>query len=401
MKRVLVIDEALPFPPDSGKRIRTWELLTRLAPDFDITLAYHDDGTTPAAAVEATKDAGITPLAVPRRPLKKTGIRFAWDLLRNVPNRDPYMVMAHKTKALSDAIAQAHAKAPFDLLHVEWTPLAANIPSGIHRPVCVSAHNVESDIWRRYLENEKRFLHRRYIALQWKKVRRFERAVLGIASAVTAVSENDGEHIRQWAGNQNVVVVQNGVNAAYFSADASAEIMPDEINFVGSLDWRPNLDAVTWFLDEVWAHLLALRPGVSFTVVGRNPPAWLLERVEQLDGVEVHANVPDVRPFVRRAAISAVPLRIGGGSRLKICEALAMERPVVATSVGAEGLELGDGITIADGAEPFAKALADTLAAPAAAKARALVGRQRVMAAYEWGHIAPIQAKLWMKLATR
>ncbi len=102
---------------------------------------------------------------------------------------------------------------------------------------------------------------------------------------------------------------------------------------------------------------------------------------------------------MRRAAVSAVPLRIGGGSRLKIPEALAMERPVVSTTVGAEGLELGDGITIADGAEDFAKALADTIANPAAAKARALAGRQRVMATYEWGRIAPIQAELWSALA--
>lgn len=398
MTRVLVIDEALPYPPDSGKRIRTWELITRLAGDFDVTLAYHDDGTTPADAVAAARDAGLTPLAVPRKPLKKRGLRFAWDLFRNLPMRVPYMVMGHRTKAMQEAVAQAHAVSPFDVVHVEWTPLAANVPPGVRRPVVIAAHNVESDIWRRYRENEKKFLRRQYIGIQHNKVRRYERAVLGIASAVTAVSENDASHIRQWTGNANVVTVPNGVNADYFAADPDTAVDPDEICFVGSLDWRPNLDGVVWFLDEVLEPLRARHPGAKVTVVGRNPPSWLLERVAKVKDVEVHGDVPDVRPFVRRAAISAVPLRIGGGSRLKICEALSMARPVVSTRVGAEGLELGDGVTIADDAADFANALADTLADPEAAAAQAARGRERVMATYEWGRIAPIQAELWSAL---
>ncbi|MDJ0975207.1 MAG: glycosyltransferase family 4 protein [Planctomycetota bacterium] len=400
MTRVLVIDEALPHPPDSGKRIRTWELLTRLAKDFDVTLAYHDDGTTPAAAVEATRDARIEPLPVPRKPLKKHGLRFAWDLLRNIPKPVPYMVMAHATKPMQAALREAHERTPFDLVHVEWTPLAANVPPGLHRPVCISAHNVEADIWRRYFENERSFLRRRYIGLQWKKVRRYERAALRVAAAVTAVSEKDAEHIKSWTGNENVITVPNGVNASYFAPDPKAEVDPNELCFVGSLDWRPNLDGATWFLDEVWKPLTALHPEVKLTIVGRNPPAWLTERAAGLERVAVHGDVPDVRPFVRRAAISIVPLRIGGGSRLKIPEALAMERPVVSTTVGAEGLDLGDGLTLADGAEAFAKACADTLANPAAAKARALQGRQRALASHEWGRIAPIQAELWTRLGT-
>lgn len=401
MTRVLVIDEALPYPPDSGKRIRTWELVTRMAQEFEVTLAYHDDGTTPPEAVQAARDAGIEPLAVPRKPLKKRGLRFAWDLLRNVPMRVPYMVMGHRSKAMQAAVSAAHAASPFDLVHVEWTPLAANVPPGMHRPVVIAAHNVESDIWRRYRENEKKFLRRQYIGIQLNKVRRYERAVLGIASAVTAVSENDAEHIRAWTGNANVLTVPNGVNAEYFCVDPDQAVDPNEICFVGSLDWRPNLDGVVWFLDEVLTPLRARHPEATVSIVGRNPPAWLLERVASVDGVTVHGSVPDVRPYVRRAAISAVPLRIGGGSRLKICEALAMARPIVSTGVGAEGLELGDGVTIADTAGDFANALADTLADPGAAAEQAARGRARVMAKYEWGRIAPIQAKLWRQLGSQ
>lgn len=401
MKRVLVIDEALPFPPDSGKRIRTTELLGRLAKEFEVTLAYHDEGDTPAEAVAAAEVAGLTLLPVPRKALTKKGVRFAWDLLRNVFLRVPYMVMGHRTAAMRAAVTRHLAQHGADLIHVEWTPLVANVPEGVGVPVCISAHNVEADIWRRYKENERSLPRKAYIALQHRKVVRFEKAALGRADAVTAVSEHDGARIRDWAGQAHTTVVPNGVNAEYFARQPDTPIAPHEILFVGSLDWRPNLDAVTWTLDVLEPALRARRPDVHVTIVGRNPPAWLLERTRDLTGVTVHGSVPDVRPFMARAAICAVPLRIGGGSRLKICEALAMARPVVSTTVGAEGLALGDGITIADGAEGFVDALVRTLDDPAAAQAQAERGRARVMETYEWGCIAPHQARAWHEAIAR
>ena len=398
--RVLVVDEALPFPPNSGKRIRTAELLTRLARRHEITLCYHDEGTPPVAE-EAAQDAGLKLLPVPRPRLEKHGPRFAWDLLRNVFLPVPYMVMAHRTKALRHAIERFATEARPDLVHVEWTPLIANVPRGLGVPTCVAAHNVEADIWRRYRQNERSWPRKAYIALQHRKVARYERAALQRADAVTAVSEHDAERIVAWAGQPHVVVVPNGVNASTFRRDPNVAVDPDEVLFVGSLDWRPNLDAVTWFVDEILARLRAQRATAHLTVVGRNPPAWLRARADQTEGLTLHPDVPDVRPHVARAAVCAVPLRIGGGSRLKICEALAMERPVVSTTVGAEGLDLGEGIVIADGAEAFAAALADALANPAPAQARALEGRTRVLARYEWDRIAPLQETAWSEMVAR
>ena len=400
MKRVLVIDEALPFPADSGKRIRTTELLRRLTDAFHITLAYHDEGDTPAEAVAAARDAGLHLLPVPRRKLRKRGLRFAWDLLRNVFLRVPYMVMGHRTKAMREVVAQHLDQVGADLIHVEWTPLVANVPP-TDVPVCISAHNVEADIWRRYRENERLGPRKAYIALQHRKVLRFEREALRNADAVTAVSEHDGERIRTWARQPHTTVVPNGVNAAYFSRPDDAQVNAHEILFVGSLDWRPNLDAITWALEALVEPLRARCPKARWTVVGRNPPAWLLERCAAVDGVTVYGSVPDVRPYMARAALCAVPLRIGGGSRLKICEALSMALPVVSTPVGAEGLDLGDGITLAETADAFVGALAATLADPEAAGQQAVRGRTRVMERYEWGRIAPIQARAWQEAIAR
>ena len=287
MKRVLVIDEALPFPADSGKRIRTTELLRRLTETFHVTLAYHDEGDTPEAAVEAARAAGLDLLPVPRKKLKKKGLAFGWDLLRNVFLRVPYMVMGHRTKAMRNAVAK-HVAQGVDLIHVEWTPLVANVPAGVGVPVCISAHNVEADIWRRYKENERSLPRKAYIALQHRKVRRFEQRALGAADAVTAVSEHDGERIRSWAGQAHTTVVPNGVNAEYFARQPDATIERNEILFVGSLDWRPNLDAITWTLDALLGPTsrACARRSVER---GRPQPAGLAARAWRRDARRVGA----------------------------------------------------------------------------------------------------------------
>jgi glycosyltransferase involved in cell wall biosynthesis len=395
---VLVLDEALPWPPDSGKRIRTFELLRRLARNHEIALVHHDEGDLPAsrAAVEAE---GIRCVPVRRRPLRKRGARFAWDLLRNLASRDPYMVMAHRTRRLGRAVRAEIARWRPDLVHVEWTPLLASVPPAGAPPVCVAAHNVESDIWRRYRETERRRARRAYIALQHRKVERYERGAFARADGVTTVSEGDARRVRAWAPGVPVEVVPNGVDTERFRPAEQAVPRAGRVLFVGALDWRPNQDAVSWYLDAIHGPLRALRSDATFEIVGRHPPAWLRARAAAEEGVRLCADVPDVRPHLQEAAVCAVPLRVGGGSRLKICEALACERPVVSTPVGAEGLEVDGAVRLAEGAEAFTQALRDVLAKPEEAARRAAEGRRQVLAHHAWDGIAPRQAAFWERLA--
>jgi len=397
--RVLVVDEALPYPTDSGKRIRTFELLRRVARDHDVTLVVPAEA--PPTGVPEVEAAGIRVVVVPRRALVKRGARFAWDLLRNVPLRVPYMVMGHRLAAVRAKVAELVALRRPDVVHVEWTPLVANVPADVGVPVVVSAHNVESEIWARYRAAERSAPRRAYVALQHRKVARFERAALAGAAGVVAVSEGDAAKIRAWTGQAHVTVVPNGVDADRFvpvpgAADGSTELL-----FLGSLDWRPNQDGVVWFLDEVWARVRAAVPAVRLTVVGRAPPPWLVARCAAAPATTVAASVPDVRPFVARAAALVVPLRVGGGSRLKICEALAMARPVVSTTVGAEGLDVADGADLADGPEAFAAATVAVLRDPARAAARAVRGRAVVLASNEWGRVAPRLVEAWAGAVAR
>jgi glycosyltransferase involved in cell wall biosynthesis len=399
--KVLVLDEALPYPPDSGKRIRTWALLTRLAREVDITLCVHAEAPIPEEAAAACAAAGLRLLPVPRPPLVKKGPRFAWDLFRNLFLGVPYMAMAHRTAAMRDAALVAVTKDRPDLIHVEWTPYAANVPPARGIPVVVAAHNVESEIWRRYRHEERSLLRRAYVAIQHKKVARFERAVLATADAVTAVSDGDAERIRTWTGQSDVTVVENGVDGTAFAPRDDVPTDPATALFTGSLDWRPNQDAVTWYLEAIHPLVRARSPEARFAVVGRHPPAWLVARVRGVGGAEVHGSVPDVRPFVARATVNVVPLRIGGGSRLKIPEALAMARPVLATTVGAEGLDLGDAVVLRDEPAAFADAVLDAFTHPDAWAARARAGRERVLARHEWGRIAPKQLAVWRRVAGR
>src|SRR5207237_3894426 len=157
-----------------------------------------------------------------------------------------------------------------------------------------------------------------------------------------AVSPTDAQLMRERFGAKRVEVVDNGVDTSYFRpTDGKRE--PHTVLFLGSLDWRPNQDGVQQLLDSIFPQVRAQDPATKLLVVGRNPPEWLRDRVKTCPGVELHGSVPDVRPFMARAGVLAVPLRIGGGSRLKILEALASGLPVISTRIGAEGLDLAAG----------------------------------------------------------
>ncbi len=399
MMRVLALDEALPWPLDSGKRIRTWALLSRLARDFEIVLAYPEAEPPSREAVAAFGDAGIALRAVPRRALGKRGVRFAWDLLRNVVLPMPYMVMAHAPRGVRREVAAILGRERFDLVHVEWTPLVRNVPADARLPVVVAAHNVETAIWERTLEAERRPLRRAYVALQVVKVRRFERRALARADRVIAVSPDDAERIRAETGQTRITVVPNGVDPRTFAPRDDVRPVPGSAVFVGSLDWRPNQDGLIWFLDEVWPRVLARRADATFVAVGRAPPAWLARRLGSAPRTRLVADAPDVRPYVLGAATSVVPLRIGGGSRLKILEALAMERPVVSTTVGGEGLDLGEGVAVADGPEGLADAIENVFERPDEARRAARRGRETVLRHHAWDVLAPLQAEAWRAAA--
>jgi len=401
---VAIVDEELPYPPTSGKRIRTLNLLLRLARRHRIAYFSHRNAD-PAEAERAAaylKDNGIDAIVVDRAVPPKSGALFYARLAANLLSPLPYSATIHRSRALQKAVEAYDARNQVDLWQCEWTPYAQSLRKLPGARRLVVAHNVESLIWRRYFENEPNRIKRWYIGKQWRKFARFEKRVCAEATRVVAVTSQDARLLHEEFGARHVDVVDNGVDTGYFTPSDSPRD-PHTILFLGSLDWRPNWDAVNLLLERVRPQVRALEPSARFVIVGRNPPESLVERVSRHRDVELFANVDDVRPYLASSAVLAVPLRIGGGSRLKILEALAAGLPVVSTRVGAEGLELqpGQDVSVVDDVEQMAAAIVECLRDPCTATTMAEHGRATVGRRYDWDTLALDLEQVWYRCASR
>jgi glycosyltransferase involved in cell wall biosynthesis len=322
---------------------------------------------------------------------------FYAGLAGNLLSPLPYSVAKHTSRAMRQAVEGFAASNPVDLWQFEWTPYLDTLRDPAARKLLI-AHNVDTLIWQRYHEAAIGWLKRWYIRQQWRKFERFEKRAFVQASRVVAVSPPDAALIRERFGQSRVDVVENGIDRAYFES-VQRSPAPRAILFLGALDWRPNLDGVEFLLNDILPRLRSRLPDARLQIVGRRPPSHLAERVKRIAGVELHADVADVRPFLACSSVMVVPLRIGGGSRLKILESLAAGLPVVSTTVGAEGLELepGKDFLRADTAEELARMLADCLENPGPCQAMATRARSGVLGKYDWDTLAAKLETVWEK----
>jgi polysaccharide biosynthesis protein PslH len=400
--RVVLVDEELPYPPNSGKRIRALNLVTRLVRNHHLTFICHrnaDAGEARQAAAYCA-DYGITTVVVDRAVPPRSGVGFYGRLGANLLSPLPYSVTSHNSRSLRRAVRSYAAQHPVDLCQCEWTPYS-QVLRGVPGPVVVHTQNVEAAIWRRYFETEANPIRRWYIKRQWLKYQRFEREALRGADRTIAVTELDAQVFRDDYGVRRVDVVENGVDTAYFRP-AGKPRQTKHLLFLGSLDWRPNLDAVEQLLKAVFPAVRAAEPDARLVIVGRNPPEWLRAQVGQRLGVELHADVADVRPYLAACGMLVVPLRVGGGSRIKILEALASELPVVSTRVGAEGLDLEPAVhlTVVETIADLIPAIAHGLRCRTDAADQAARGRRLVEAKYDWDRLAARLERAWSDCLT-
>ncbi|MGH7172431.1 MAG: glycosyltransferase [Gemmataceae bacterium] len=401
--RVVMVDEELPYPPTSGKRVRTLNLTLRLARRHRLTYVCHRNADADEAqqAADFFAEHDIETLVVNRAVPAKSGPRFYLRLAANLLSPLPYSVATHKSRALRQALGEVARKQRVDVWHCEWTPYAEMLRGIAAERRVVMAHNVESIIWQRYHETESNPLRRWYIGRQWRKFQRFERRVLGAVERTVAVSDTDAQRFRVDFGVSRVDVVENGVDTAYFQPQARRR-EPGRLLFLGSLDWRPNLDGVSLLLERVFPAVRAAEPSASLCLVGRNPPETLRRQVARMPGVELHGSVPDVRPYLADCGLLVVPLRIGGGSRLKILEALASGTPVVSTRIGAEGLRLeaGQDLTIVEDIDDLVRELIAAIRQPETLLAQAERGREKVLEHYDWDQLAEQLEQVWRQCAS-
>lgn len=395
--RVLIIDEEIPFPPNSGKRLRSFNLIKHLAGRHEIVWASRRlEGVY--CSQKDFESLGVRTIVLDDPVRKKSGALFYLSLLANMLSPYPYVVSSHLSERFRALIQGLCRDESFDLIHCEWTPYAANLPPDLPCPALCMAHNVESVVWRRNQLVEPNPVKRIYFGLQADKMERFERNVLPKFARVTAVSCQDREIITRWVAPDRVGVVPNGVDVQYFQGEKGKEA-PGSLVFIGSLDWRPNVDCVLYFLDEIWPLIKADCPKAKISIVGRNPHTSLISRAERDEAVAVRGSVEDVRPFLDGAEVCVVPLRVGSGSRLKILEAFSMEKAVVSTSIGAEGLEVEHGkhLLIADKPADFAVAVVRLLNDPLYRGELSSEGRRLVEEKYAWETLAAQLETEWQK----
>ncbi len=409
---VAVLDEELCFPLTSGKRIRTYHLLSHLSNDFRITYIAHQNPKQEEqlSAVQQLKSIGIEPMLVHRRIPPKSGLRFYFRLARNLFEKNPYSVVSHTSSEFEHSIRELARNDPPQLWHFEWTPYGVYLQAcrnAADRCSLVVAHNVESLIWKRYHLQEKNLLKKWYIQQQYKKFHRFEESLYQQIEQTVAVSEADAMIIRSQFHGQNVSVVENGVAIEYFTSEyftnypkADFQRQENTLLFLGSLDWRPNLDGLNWFIDNIWPIVQKLMPSIKLWIVGRSPPNWLIDRCQNQPGLELHADVVDVRPYLYQTGQLIVPLRIGGGSRLKILEAAICGTPIVSTTIGAEGLRLkkDHDYLQADTEEEFARAIVHTLSNKPETATRIENAKSITMQFYDWKMLAQQLKSTWHQL---
>lgn len=408
--RVAIVDGDLCYPATSGKRLRSLNLLLPLARRHSITCIMRGHGNDEenrncrmfleAQGIEATIIDDPLPL--------KTGIGFYARLVANMASSLPYSVASHHSKRFAAGVREWAAGRTFDLWSVDWSgylyAVAASgacqrpdsVEQGVSTPLILQAHNVDSLIWQRTFDMAKGAFKRWYVWRQWQKFKRHEADAFRRVHRVVFVSESDAALACEWFGIDNGDIVENGVEvAAYDAVNPSAGSRT--ILFLGSLDWRPNRDAVERLLRDIFPRVRSAVADAALVIVGRKPPPALTTWVRTSPGVQLHADVPDVRPYLAASGVMAVPLRIGGGSRLKILEALACGLPVVSTTVGAEGLRLRPGVeyTCADSDEELAEALIAALRRPVEAFAQAACGKQTVVRHYDWSLLAAKLERVW------
>ena len=387
--RILWLKTELLHPVDSGGRIRTYQMLRVLKRDHHITyvaLLTKEQEEAPVDARSRAVEYCHELVTVPHRLPPKFSKSFYSDLLRNLMSPLPFFVERFNSPAMRQKVAELAQRQAYDVVVCDFLMPAINMPATLPCATLLFQHNVESVIRRRQFEVERNLAKRYFLYLQWKKAFRFELSACQRFDQLVAVSEDDSRTMRRDFGVSTIITVPTGVDTEYFRPQGTSQKWPGSIVFTGSMDWLPNEDAILYFVKEIYPLVKNAVPKATLTIVGRNPYSRLLGLSGEDPSIKVTGRVDDVRPFIERASAYIVPLRIGGGTRLKIFEAMAMEMPVVSTRIGAEGLPVRDQehLLLADEPETFAASLIKVLQDDEFARSLGKQAAQTVRKNFDW-----------------
>lgn len=397
--RVLHFAPRVCWPLDTGAKLRNYHLARVLSEQAKVTLLAFTDAEQSLEQLEEFYEQVI---AVPRDP----GYTLS-KIIRGTLGYTPLPVLNYTTDAMKHALEKVLRERNFDIVQVEGIHLMSYLPiiAAPHpRPLMICDwHNIESELMGRYRGREPNILKRAYAGKTARLMGEFERRAMREFDAHVAVGQRDAQHLRSLNPDARVFVIENGVDTDHYEEAARDGQLrkPNRIVFVGSMDYHANIDGAVSFARDVWPGVRDRHPELIFTIVGRDPAPEVRE-LRSTPGIKVTGTVDDVRPFYREALAAVVPLKVGGGSRLKILEAMAAGVPVVSTTLGAEGLDVHDGeeILIADTNEQLAEKIGSVIESEELRQRISAAGHMLVADRYDWSRLGANLFEKYQQLLT-
>lgn len=386
--KILWVKSGALHPADTGGKIRTLSMLRELNRWHDVTYLSPKAADMDLHPDEATDPYAQEKIWIPVREPKRGSPAFFAQLALNVLSSKPFALTKHTIPALRAKLIELDASGAFDLIVCDFLSPALHFAGREWRtPVVMFQHNMESQIWKRMAANHPRWHGRVFLGSQYRRMFRWEAKLSRLFDGIITVSAEDSKFAREQYHLSNVLGdVPPGVDTEFFRpADRLAESQP-VLAFLGSMDWMPNIEGVHWFVREVYPQVRAAMPGVRLRIVGRKPGADIRALAQHDATIEVTGTVEDVRPCLADAAALIVPLLSGGGTRIKILEAMAFGLPVLSTTIGAEGLPFDHDrhLLLADSSADFANQCVHMLRDRSLRDRLSQAARDEVVNHYSW-----------------
>jgi len=381
--RILQLTPRIPYPPDDGGKIGIFGITKYLA------LRGHEITLLSIAPSQCSDLSGLRKYCKVETVVMNTANSYL-GMLFNLFSKTPYTISKYHGKLVLNKLKDLLQRNRFDIVHVDHLHMAYYgkfIKEKFNLPVVLREHNVESTIWERHYRGISNPLVKAYARFQFRKLYKYESRIAENFDRCFMITEKDKERMQGMNPRVKACVIPAGVDTSYFHP-MDVPIEPYSIVSVASMDWLPNVEGILWFYTTIWPLVKKRIPQAKLYIVGKNPPT----EVERLAGKDIIVTgfVRDVREYMVKAAVSIVPLRTGGGMRIKILNALAMGKAVVSTSVGCEGIDIENGknIYIADTEEGFAERVIELLEDKSKREELGKEGLKLVREKYQWERIA-------------
>lgn len=382
--KILFLAPGVPYPLNNGGLIRVYHLMVNLAVEHQVTLlSVEPDNEAQRAGISVIEKQGITVETVPVAKNQKAENKRFYQLL-SLFSTTSYEYRKFYSDDMQDLLDKHFRDGNYDLFVAEFSQMGY-YEMNTDIPRYVDQHNVEYEIMRRTYETEKNPLRKLMAYSEWKKFYRHEIENCNKFTACLTTSQRDAEILQERSPDLQCHVIPNGVDSDFFKRGPE-DVDPNMVLFTGTISYYPNTEGILWFHKTTWPLIKAKNPDATFCIAGKSPPPEIQKLAETDDSIIVTGTVDDMRDYYNKAAVVVVPLRVGGGTRLKILEGMAMEKAIVSTSMGAEGIDytIGENILLSDTPEEFSDAVVSVMSDTLIRSKLEKGGRKLVEEQYDW-----------------